>query len=263
MNSALQAPVAQSPAIRVFDQYHNDIPDDLYIPPAAFQILLSYFEGPLDFLLYLIKKNGFDLLQLDIAPIATQYLSYIQQMKSLDIELTADYLVMAALLADLKSRLLLPRPTTLQIEDDPKQQLVERLEQYLRIKEAATALNALHVLDRDTFSPQIMLGQAKVNLDGFDANILSDALHCLFNRPEPMTHQVASENVSLEERMEHIEHTLQRGQRYTFNQLLTPKQGKVGMVVTFMAILELARQEKITILATGVEEPLSICGVQT
>lgn len=262
MNSALQVPLAQSPAIRVFDQYHDNIPDDLYIPPAAFQILLSYFEGPLDFLLYLIKKNGFDLLQLDIAPIATQYLSYIQQMKSFDIELTADYLVMAALLADLKSRLLLPKPAALHIEDDPKQQLVERLEQYLRIKEAATVLNALNVLERDTFMPQVMLGQTKVNLEGFNANILNDALHCLFNRPEPIAHQVVSETVSLEERISHIEQILKNGNKYTFNELLNQKQGKVGMVVTFMAILELARQEKITILATGVEEPLSICGAQ-
>lgn len=183
-------------------------------------------------------------------------------MKSLDIELTADYLVMAALLADLKSRLLLPKPTKLQLEDDPKQQLVDRLEQYLRIKDAATALNTLNVLERDTFIPQVILGQAKLNLDGFDANILTHALHCLFNRPEPITHQVTSETVSLEERMVYIEDTLQSGQRYTFHELLTHNQGKVGMVVTFMAILELARQEKITILATGIEEPLSICGAQ-
>ena len=107
--------------IRVLDEWQESIPEDLYIPPAAFEILLEHFEGPLDFLIYLIQKNGFDLLQLDIAPIASQYLSYMDAMKSLNIELTADYMVMAALLADLKSRLLLPKaPSANVIEKDPK-----------------------------------------------------------------------------------------------------------------------------------------------
>lgn len=100
----------QVPHIRVLDEWQETIPEDLYIPPAAFEILLEHFEGPLDFLIYLIQKNGFDLLQVDIAPIASQYLAYMDAMKSLNIELTADYMVMAALLADLKSRLLLPKP---------------------------------------------------------------------------------------------------------------------------------------------------------
>ncbi|MBF7683539.1 segregation/condensation protein A [Acinetobacter sp. B5B] len=261
MNSALQAPVAQTPAIRVFDQYQNNIPNDLYIPPAAFQVLVNYFEGPLDFLLYLIKKNGFDLLQLDILPIATQYLSYIEHMKCSDIELTADYLVMAALLADLKSRLLLPKPSTLHIEDDPKQQLVDRLEQYLRVKEAASALDDLDILERDTFTPQVALGQTKIDIHGLDANILVQALHCLLNPPSPVEHHIQVEMVSLEERLSYIEHTIKSGHSYCFNQLISPKQGHIGIVVTFMAVLELIRQEKITILSTGVEKPLSICGV--
>jgi segregation and condensation protein A len=106
MTQATQHPMESISNIRVLDEWQEEIPEDLYIPPAAFEILLEHFEGPLDFLIYLIQKNGFDLLQLDIAPIATQYLSYMDGMKSLNIELTADYMVMAALLADLKSRLL-------------------------------------------------------------------------------------------------------------------------------------------------------------
>jgi len=105
MNQILSSTLETSPSIRVLDEWQEAIPEDLYIPPAAFEILLEQFEGPLDFLIYLIQKNGFDLLQLDISPIATQYLSYMDSMKSLNIELTADYMVMAALLADLKSRL--------------------------------------------------------------------------------------------------------------------------------------------------------------
>lgn len=116
MNQSLHQSMEDVPHIRVLDEWHDTIPEDLYIPPAAFEILLEQFEGPLDFLIYLIQKNGFDLIQLDIAPIATQYLAYMDSMKSLNIELTADYMVMAALLADLKSRLLLPKPTVVSIE---------------------------------------------------------------------------------------------------------------------------------------------------
>ncbi|MEX5444862.1 segregation/condensation protein A, partial [Acinetobacter schindleri] len=122
--------------------------------------LLEHFEGPLDFLIYLIQKNGFDLLQVDIAPIASQYLAYMDAMKSLNIELTADYMVMAALLADLKSRLLLPKPKAIsELEKDPKQELIDRLENYLRIKQAAERLGQMPVLERDTFNTHVSLGQ--------------------------------------------------------------------------------------------------------
>ena len=140
MTQVIHDPMESVSNIRVLDEWQEAIPEDLYIPPAAFEILLEHFEGPLDFLIYLIQKSGFDLLQLDIAPIATQYLSYMNNMKSLNIELTADYMVMAALLADLKSRLLLPKPKTINIEKDPKQDLIDRLETYLRIKKAAERL---------------------------------------------------------------------------------------------------------------------------
>lgn len=147
MNQSVHNAMEDLPQIRVMDEWHDSIPEDLYIPPAAFEILLEHFEGPLDFLIYLIQKNGFDLLQLDIAPIAAQYLSYMDAMKSLNIELTADYMVMAALLADLKSRLLLPKaPNAIQIEKDPKQELIDRLETYLRIKQAAERLGQMPIL---------------------------------------------------------------------------------------------------------------------
>ena len=134
MNQILPSTLELIPSIRVLDEWQEVIPEDLYIPPAAFEILLEQFEGPLDFLIYLIQKNGFDLLQLDISPIATQYLSYMDSMKSLNIELTADYMVMAALLADLKSRLLLPKPKVVdQFEKDPKQALptIKGLAEYI------------------------------------------------------------------------------------------------------------------------------------
>ena len=251
----------QNAHIRVMDEWQDSLPEDLYIPPAAFEILLEHFEGPLDFLIYLIQKNGFDLVDLDIAPIASQYLSYMDAMKSLNIELTADYMVMAALLADLKSRLLLPKPKVVHtVEKDPQKDLIARLENYLRIKQAAEQLGQMPVLERDTFPTHVQLGQTLDNNDGHDVDQLRAALLCVFNRPEPITHQILQEPVLLEERIAYIEDKIQSGETLYFEDLLKPNQGRMGMVVTFMAILELTRQQKISIMSTGVEAPLSIRG---
>ena len=263
MNQPIHDPMEKISHIRVLDEWQESIPEDLYIPPAAFEILLEHFEGPLDFLIYLIQKSGFDLLQLDIAPIAAQYLSYMDAMKSLNIELTADYMVMAALLADLKSRLLLPKATSsMVIEKDPKQQLIDRLETYLRVKQAAERLGQLPILERDTFPAHISLGQVAQNNEGYDVSLLRDALFCVFNRPEPIIHQIQQEPVLLEERIAFIEYKLRSGEVLHFDALLEPSQGRMGMVVTFMAILELTRQQKVNIIATGIEAPLAIQGVQ-
>ena len=262
MNQILPSPLESTPSIRVLDEWQEVIPEDLYIPPAAFEILLEQFEGPLDFLIYLIQKNGFDLLQVDISPIATQYLSYMDSMKSLNIELTADYMVMAALLADLKSRLLLPKPAVVdQFEKDPKQELIDRLETYLRIKQAAERLGQMPIFERDTFSANVSIGHIAPIYEGYDVAALHDALFCVFNRPEPITHVVAQEPVLLEERIAFIESQLALGEALSFIELLNPKQGRMGMVVTFMAVLELTRQQKIHIIHTGIEAPLTIQGV--
>jgi len=260
MNQATHSSMEQLPYIRVMDEWQHSIPDDLYIPPAAFEILLEHFEGPLDFLIYLIQKNGFDLLQLDIAPIASQYLSYMNSMKSLNIELTADYMVMAALLADLKSRLLLPKPAAITLEKDPKQQLIDRLENYLRIKQAAERLGQMPVLERDTFNVNVSLGTVNSLYEGYDAANLRDALYCIFNRPEPVVHQIQQEPVLLEERIAYIEELIESGKSLSFDELLKPSQGKMGMVVTFMAVLELTRQQRIQIIHSGIEAPLTIQG---
>ena len=263
MNQTVPLNMDNATQIRVNEEWQDTLPEDLYIPPAAFEILLEHFEGPLDFLIYLIQKNGFDLLQLDIAPIAAQYLSYMDAMKSLNIELTADYMVMAALLADLKSRLLLPKPKALSaIEKDPKQELIDRLEHYLRIKNAAERLGQMPILERDTFSTHVNLGQVIDNNDGHNANLLRDALLCIFNRPEPVVHQIQQEPVLLEERIAYIEQKIASGSILHFNHLLKPSQGRMGMVVTFMAILELTRQQKVHIVANGIEAPLAIQGVR-
>ncbi|WP_196781656.1 segregation and condensation protein A [Acinetobacter lanii] len=261
MTQAIHNSMEHLPHIRVLDEWQADLPEDLYIPPAAFEILIEHFEGPLDFLIYLIQKNGFDLLQLDIAPIATQYLSYIDSMKSLNIELTADYLVMAALLADLKSRLLLPKPKAVTLEKDPKQQLIDRLETYLRIKQAAERLGQMPIFDRDTFATNVGIGQTSTVYQGYEADMLRDAMFCIFNRPEPVSHQIVQEPVLLEERIAYIEQLVKSGEVLSFQKLLRPSQGQMGLVVTFMAILELTRQQKVQIVASGIEAPLAIQGM--
>ena len=260
MTQAIHNSMEPSSHIRVMDEWQEDIPEDLYIPPAAFEILLEHFEGPLDFLIYLIQKNGFDLLQLDIAPIASQYLSYIDSMKSLNIELTADYMVMAALLADLKSRLLLPKPKAIHIEKDPKQELIDRLETYLRVKQAAERLGQMPILDRDTYLANVSIGHIETVNEGYEVHMLRDALFCIFNRPEPVVHQIVQEPVLLEERIAYIEHMVQSGEVLSFEKLLKPSQGRMGMVVTFMAILEMTRQQKVQIVSSGNETPLTIQG---
>ena len=262
MNQSVQSALAHTSHIRVLDEWQETIPEDLYIPPAAFEILLEHFEGPLDFLIYLIQKNGFNLLQLDIAPIASQYLSYIDSMKSLNIELTADYMVMAALLADLKSRLLLPKAAKIQLEKDPQKDLVERLEAYLRIKQAAERLAQMPVLERDTFPAHIgKVETLETEPMGFAATQLRDAMLCIFQRPEPVTHAVKSEPVLLEERIAFIETQIASGQVLDFATLLEPQQGRMGVVVTFMAVLELTRQQKLQIISDGIQQALQIQGV--
>ncbi|ANF81172.1 serine protease [Acinetobacter sp. NCu2D-2] len=263
MNQIIHNPMEETPHIRVLDEWQETIPEDLYIPPAAFEILLEHFEGPLDFLIYLIQKNGFDLLQVDIAPIASQYLSYMDAMKSLNIELTADYMVMAALLADLKSRLLLPKPKTAKFEEDPKQELIERLENYLRIKQAAEGLGQMPILERDTFDTNVSLGALPQSEERYTADLLRDAMLCIFNRPEPVTHQILQEPVLLEERIFYIESRIESGQVLGFHELLSPQQGRMGIVVTFMAVLELTRQQKIQIISSGIDAPLAIQGAQS
>ncbi|MCH4248344.1 MAG: segregation/condensation protein A [Acinetobacter populi] len=261
MSTELYPNIEEQLSIRVLDEYYQDIPEDLYIPPEAFAILLEQFEGPLDFLLYLVQKNGFDLKHLDIAPIAQQYISYMDRMKSDNIELTADYMVMAALLADLKSRLLLPKPESApNFEDDPKKQLIDRLEQYLRIKQAAERLSQLNILERDVFDAKVSLGERGIVYEGYDAQSLSDALLCVFQRPEPYIHNIEQEPVLLEERIQYICERVAEGGVLTFDELLKPAQGRMGMVVTFMAILELVKQQFVHIVEDGHIRPLSIQG---
>ena len=251
------ATLAPLSVARMHDEFFCEIPDDLYIPPEAFQILLEHFEGPLDFLLYLVHKNGLNLIELDIAPIATQYLIYIQSMKALNIELAADYMVMAASLADIKSRLLLPKPQMDQTEQDPRQELLTRLKDYARIKQGAANLNSCDVLERNVFSAHSAVSATVATTDeSFEASLLLNAMQSLLLRPRLQIHHIACEAVQLEERILFIQQQLDHGDATAFDQLLNPAQGRMGVVVTFMAVLELIRQGKINIVMDGLQQPL-------
>jgi segregation and condensation protein A len=250
---------------RVNNEWFSELPDDLYIPPEAFAIMLERFEGPLDFLLYLVRKNGLDLVKLDIAPIASQYLAYIQLMHQLDIELAGDYLVMAALLADLKSRLLLPVPKSLTVEEDPRQSLLARLEEYARIKQGAALLNDQLIEGRDVFAvtvgvSNVLPDDAELEIARFDANILQLAMRALLSRPAVVEHRINAEEVPLEERIIAVRQALQSGKSIRFDHLLSKAQGRMGIVVTFMAILELLRQQEIEIVHDGLNEHQTAAG---
>ncbi len=250
---------------RVNNEWFSELPDDLYIPPEAFAIMLERFEGPLDFLLYLVRKNGLDLVKLDIAPIASQYLAYIKLMHQLDIELAGDYLVMAALLADLKSRLLLPIPKSLTVEEDPRQSLLARLEEYARIKQGAALLNDQLIEGRDVFAvtvgvSNILPNDAKIEFTRFNANILQLAMRAMLSRPPIIEHRISAEEVPLEDRMMAVRQALQSGKSIRFDHLLVRAQGRMGIVVTFMAILELLRQQEIEIVDDGLNENQATAG---
>lgn len=252
------ATLAPLSVARMHDEWFSQIPDDLYIPPDAFQILLEYFEGPLDFLLYLVHKNGLNLVELDIAPIASQYMHYIKNMQALNIELAADYLVMAASLADIKSRLLLPKPRLETPEDDPRQELLTRLQHYAQIKQGAANLNNCAVLERNVFAAHSTTPSSLSIMDAeeFDSNLLMQAMQSVLQRPRLQTHQIALEAVQLEERILFIQASFNAMTTLSFDRLLNPAQGRMGIVVTFMAVLELVRQGEISVVMTGLEQPL-------
>lgn len=245
MNNILLSPV------RIDHTWLEALPNDLYIPPEAFAILLERFEGPLDFLLYLVKKNGFDLRQIDIAPIASQYMAYINLMQNLDVELAADYLVMAALLADIKSRLLLPKPSKVEIEDDPRHNLLERLARYAQIKAAAQQLQHADILGRDRHVAYADQPTVEDEYTGFSAQLLRDAMRALLSKPDPLRHEVAAESVDLAERIDAVQRAVQSGQPVRFSALLLARQGRIGVVVSLIAVLELLRQRYIRLVDDG------------
>jgi segregation and condensation protein A len=235
-------------------------PQDLFIPPDALEVILEMFEGPLDLLLYLIRKQKFDILDLPISPITTQYMTYVDLMKDIKLELAAEYLVMASILAEIKSRLLLPKQAVEEEEGDPRAELVRKLQEYEVIKKAAENIDDLPRVDRDNFVAKVELAEnfvPEVLNSQVDLAELVNALQGIMKRTQAYEHHhIQKESLSTRERMAHILSVLKstsKEQPYCdFSDLFTIKEGKQGVVVTFLAILELIKESLIECLQTKI-----------
>lgn len=229
-------------------------PEDLYIPPDALEVLLDTFEGPLDFLLYLIRKHKFDLVDLPVNEITLQYMEYIELMQELNFELAAEYLVMAAMLAEIKSRLLLPKITSLEDDEhDPRAELVRRLQEYEIFKQAATDLDALPRDERDYFTAQASLADnfsPLLILPDVDFTELISALNDIAKRSKALAHHhIQREHLSTRERMSRILDLLQQRQGYLeFAECFDLTEGREGVVVTFLAVLELTKEKLVELI---------------
>ena len=236
-----------SPPLAVVDGTpYQEYPEDLFIPAGALEVFVETFEGPLDLLLYLIKKQNFDILNIPIAQITSQYISYIEMMTDLQLELAAEYLVMAALLAEIKSRMLLPRPAGLEEEEeDPRSYLIRKLMEYDIIKNAADDLDNLPRNERDTFITEIDMSTVEVKKKLPDVQLKDMLLvfQDVLQRAEKLSHHhISREALSVRERMSTILENLKKQDSLFFSQLFNRKEGRQGVVVSFLAILELCKE---------------------
>ncbi|WP_435389386.1 segregation and condensation protein A [Halomonas ramblicola] len=249
---------------RLFDEPITELPEDLYIPPEALRVFLEAFEGPLDLLLYLIRRQNLDILAIDVAAITRQYIEYVELMKAMEIELAGEYLLMAAMLAEIKSRTLLPRPPKEgggDEEEDPRAELIRRLQEYERLKNAAEELAELPRLGRDWFPAKAALPPLESRVIHPDVGLdeLLGALAGILRRAElNQTHQISREVLSTRERMLSIMERLGGGHFTPFEALFTLEEGRPGVVVTFMAILELAKEAMIEIVQNAPLSPIHV-----
>lgn len=238
----------------------TQLPRDLYIPPDALEVILDEFAGPLDLLLYLIKQHNIDVLDIPIADVTRQYIQYIEVMQSLRLELAADYLVMAATLAEIKSRMLLPRPqTTSEIEQDPRAELVRRLQIYEQYKIAAEKIEALPRLGRDNFLTYIALpdlNKVKPQPDVNFVELLVVFKDLLQQATLIQSHEITKEILSIRQRMSEVLERLKQDQFISFTALCHAEEGRLGVVVTFIAMLELSKQRLIDIMQTEAYRPI-------
>jgi segregation and condensation protein A len=234
-----------TPFARIYGEPLIEIPQDLYIPPDALEVILEAFEGPLDLLLYLIRKENLDILDIPMAPLTRQYLEYVETMRATNLELAAEYLVMAATLMAIKSRLLLPRPPAAEpIEDDPRAELVRRLLEYERMKKAAQALDQMPQVGRDVLAVSVWVERTVAErLPEVNAQDLAEAWRALLHRARLSAHHhVSREELSVREHLSGILRRLRERRVLEFGELFDPARGVAVLVVTLLAVLELARE---------------------
>lgn len=242
----------------VIGNHLDKLPDDLFIPPNALEIFLETFSGPLDLLLYLIRKEDIDILDLDVSKITDQYLEYIELMDSLKFELAADYLVMAATLAEIKSRLMLPKENFEDEEEDPRYALIKRLQEYKRYKSVSEKIAILPRVDRDFFIASAQLPtleksstlKSKIDVDEIFSSIIE-----VLNRPNyKICHYIDFEELSTKERIQILIDLLYETNIISFSKTLRKPEGKKGVVVTLLASLELAKDGYIELIQNKSEE---------
>jgi len=244
----------EMPFAFVMGQAVTELPKDLYIPPRALEVFLEAFEGPLDLLLYLIRRQNLDILDIDVSAITEQYMRYVELMDAMQFELAAEYLLMAAVLAEIKSRMLLPRSKEVEDdEEDPRAQLIRRLQEYERFKKAAEDIEALPRLERDTWigSAEVpTIERERVDPD-VDIRELVLALGEVLRRADMFeSHHIQREALSTRERMSEVLERLAGRQFVPFVSLFSAAEGRLGVVVTFLAVMELIKESLVEIVQT-------------
>jgi segregation and condensation protein A len=253
-------PAAVIPIARVYGEPVLEVPSDLYIPPDALEVILDQFEGPLDLLLYLIRKENINVLDIPMARLTAQYLENVEIMRARSLELAAEYLLMAALLIEIKSRMLLPRPAALALEEDPRAELVRRLLEYEQMKLAAQRLNELPQSGRDYSLVQVLFDQAvtqrlpDVNSEDLRAAWLGLLTRAAMNRH----HRITREQLSVRDHMTRILRRLQEARYVEFRELFDPALGIAVLVVTFLAVLELARESLVEVSQQAAYAPIYV-----
>ncbi|WP_017939649.1 segregation and condensation protein A [Pseudomonas thermotolerans] len=240
------------PFALVYGQAITELPQDLYIPPDALEVFLEAFEGPLDLLLYLIRKQNIDILDIPVAEITRQYMGYVELMKAVRLELAAEYLVMAAMLAEIKSRMLLPRSAEAEEdEEDPRAELIRRLQEYERFKSAAEELDGLPRVGREIVVPRLEAPEARARklLPQVSLEELLLSMAEVLRRADMFeSHHVTREALSTRERMSEVLERLKDGGFVPFVALFRAEEGRLGVVVTFMAVLELIKESLVELV---------------
>jgi len=258
----VQPQQGEMPFAVVMGQAVTELPKDLYIPPQALEVFLEAFEGPLDLLLYLIKRQNLDILNIDVSKITEQYMHYVELMDAVQFELAAEYLLMAAMLAEIKSRMLLPRSTEVEDdEEDPRAQLIRRLQEYERFKKAAEDIEEIPRLERDTWvgsahPPDINRARPEPDVDMRELLV---ALGEVLRRADMFeSHHIQREALSTRERMSEVLDKLNGQQFVPFVSLFSAREGRLGVVVTFLAVMELIKEALVEIVQTDNFGPIHV-----
>ena len=274
MNETAQLEIAtptpeQTAIARVLGQPWSDLPQDLFIPPDALEVILDAFEGPLDLLLWLIRRNNINVLDIPMADLTRQYMDYVEAMRVHRLELAAEYLVMAAMLIEIKSRMLLPRPEKAEEgeDHDPRAELVRRLLEYEQIKLGAQNLDGMPLIGRDFQMVSVFLDRlAMKRLPQVDTDDLMSAWYDIIKRAKMNTHhRIGRQDLSVREHMSRILKQLQEKGQQLFTELFPEQAGRPELVVTFLALLELTRERLVDLMQTEPFAPIyaRACIVET